>query len=552
MDIKKVHKELIDSQGRRKYFKLLDPKLLTSPPKIDIESIKSKKKVLFIMPNFHWIDEDVNALWDIIPWNLCQIASVIEDLCSEIKIIDAYKDNLSKEELAKQIKNYKPDMVGLTVLMDQYAGVASITTKIVKDVSKNIITVLGGVYAMANPKGAMKDKNLDYVVIGEGEYVFKQLIGFHSGVCDLPKRGICFRKKGTNELDNRGHAEFIKDLDALPRPAYHLIDFLSYCNKFNNRKTIDRPATYPYARIITSRGCPEKCSFCQVPSLQGSFFRWRSPDHICDEIEWLKKEYGIKSILWDDDNLLTNTKRAKSLFKKMIERGLAMRWVYSCTAVFRLDTELIDLMVESGCEYINVAIEAGSERVTRDIVLKPLDYEHAKKMVAYAQKKGLFVAANFIIGFPTETWEEIRETIDFAEEINVDYAKFFIAIPLRNTEMFDLAERTDSIIKDTYDGETLWTVGGAIKSDHWSADDLTILRAYEWDRINFSNPKKLKKIADRMAISVDELNSIRKRTLDNAKRTISLRQSSNGNVMKSADIAQVVTQTSSSKSQSNL
>ena len=542
MDIEKIHKELIDSQGRRKYFKLLDPKLLANPPKIDVESIKKKKKVLFIMPNFHWIDEDVNALWDITPWNLCLIAAVIEDICSDIKIIDAYKENLSQTELAKKIKDYNPEMVGLTVLMDQYAGVVPMTTKIVKNVSKKIITVLGGVYAMANPARAMKDKNLDYVVIGEGEYVFKQLIGFHSGVCDLPKRGVCFRKKGTNELENRGHAEFIKDLSALPRPAYHLIDYLSYINQYNNRKTVDQPPAYPYARIVTSRGCPEKCSFCQVPSLQGSYFRWRSPEHVCDEIEWLKKEYGIKAIFWDDDNLLTNTKRAKALFKMMIDKGLAMRWVYSCTAVFRLDNELVDLMVESGCEAVNIAIESGTERVTRDIVLKPLDFEHAKKMVTYMKKKELFVAANFIIGFPTETWEEIRKTIDFAEELKVDYAKLFIAIPLRNTEMYDLAERTNSIIKDTYDGETLWTVGGAIKSDHWSADDLTILRAYEWDRINFSDPKKLKKIADRMRISVEELNGIRKRTLENAKKTITLRQSSDGNVMKSADITQVVSQ----------
>ena len=163
------------------------------------------------------------------------------------------------------------------------------------------------------------------------------------------------------------------------------------------------------------------------------------------------------------------------------------------------------------------------------------------------KKKGLFVAANFIIGFPTETWEEIRKTIDFAEEIDVDYAKLFIAIPLRNTEMYDLAEKTNSIIKDTYDGETLWTVGGAIKSEHWSADDLTILRAYEWDRINFSNPKKLKKIADRMRISVDELNGVRRRTLDNAIKTISLRQSSNSDVMKSADVIEVVSQAYSNK-----
>ena len=539
MDIKKAQNGLIDKLGRRKYFAELNPSLLDKPMTIDVKSIKKKKRILFVVPNFHWIDEDVNALWDLVPWNLCQIASVIEDISADIKILDAYKDNLSQNELAKQIADFKPDIVGTTVLMDQYAGVAPLTTKVVKEISKDIITVLGGVYAMANPERAMKDKNLDYVVIGEGEYVFKQLIGFHSGVCELPKRGICFRNATNGKLENRGHSEFIKNLDDLPKPAYHLIDFLSYYNKYNDRKSVDRPAAFPYTRITTSRGCPEKCSFCQVPSLQGSYFRTRTPDHVCDEIEWLKKEYGIKAIIFEDDNLLTNTRRARALFRRMIDRGLTMPWTYSSTAVFRLDEELVDLMVESGCEYINIAIEAGSERVTRDIVLKPLDYEHAKKMVAYAQKKGLFVAANFILGFPTETWSEIRKTIDFAEEINVDYVKLFIAIPLRNTEMYDLAERTNSIIKETYDANSMWSVGGLIKSNEWTANDLTILRAYEWDRINFSNPKKLKRIADRMAITVEELNQIRKRTLNNAIETISSRNDSIESVEKAADIALV-------------
>ena len=220
-----------------------------------------------------------------------------------------------------------------------------------------------------------------------------------------------------------------------------------------------------------------------------------------------------------------------------------MPWTSIATAVFRLNEEIIDLMVESGCRYIDIAIESGTERVTRDIVLKPLDFDHAIKMVAYARKKGLFVAANFIIGFPTETWEEIRQTINFAEEINVDYAKIFVALPLRNTEMFDLAKRTNSIQIDTFDAESMWTVGGIIKSNSWSADDLTILRAYEWDRINFSDPIKLKKTADRMGISVEELNTIRRRTLDNAKKTISAAEAENGSsVKKAADIMKVTTE----------
>jgi len=549
LDIKQVHKSLIDSQGRRKYFSLLNPKLLDTPFEIDLQSITKKQKVLFLMPNFHWIDEDVNALWDLLPWNLCQIAAMIEDICDDVKIIDAYKDQLSKEELSKRIREYNPDIVGMTVLMDQYGEAGHIAAELVKNISKDIVTVLGGVYATANTKRAIKDNNLDYIVLGEGEYVFRQIVGFYSGACDLPDRGICF-KKNDGDLDHRGHAAFIKDLDVLPKPAYHLIDFSDYAKSFNDRKSVDQPGEYPYARIITSRGCPEKCSFCQVPSLQGSYFRARTPDHVCDEIAWLKKEYGIKALIFDDDNMFTNPKRSKALFKRMIDRDLVMPWTSIATAVFRLDTELIDLMVESGCRYIDIAIESGTERVTREIVLKPLNFDHAKKMVAYARKKGLFVAANFIIGFPTETWEEIRSTISFAEEINVDYAKIFIALPLRNTEMYDLAKKTNSIKVDTFDAETMWTVGGVIQSEHWSADDLTILRAYEWDRINFSDPKKLRKTVDRMGISVDELNKIRRRTLDNAKKMISTRNLSNrSSVKKAADIMKVTSENSSKEVQ---
>ncbi len=176
MDIKKVREELIDKKGRRKYFKLLNPKLEDSPFEIDIKSIKKKQKILFLVPNFKWIDEDVNALWDLIPWNLCLLAASIERISSDVKIIDAYKDNLSTKELSEHIENYKPDIIGITVLMDQYAEAGHMTAKIVKEVSKKIITVLGGVYATANPKRAAKDKNLDYIVVGERKYVFQHII----------------------------------------------------------------------------------------------------------------------------------------------------------------------------------------------------------------------------------------------------------------------------------------------------------------------------------------------------------------------------------------
>jgi AraC-like DNA-binding protein len=118
--------------------------------------------------------------------------------------------------------------------------------------------------------------------------------------------------------------------------------------------------------------------------------------------------------------------------------------------------------------------------------------------------------------------------------------------------MYDLALSTNSLIKDPLESETMWTVGGVIKSKDWSADDLTILRAYEWDRINFTDPKKLQKVANRMGISVNELNSIRKRTLNNAIKTISERRSQDDTVKKAADIALVSSENSIKEEQKKL
>jgi len=466
--------------------------------------LNDRPKVLLIIPNLNWIDQDANALWDVFPWNLCMLAAMIEEFC-DIQILDAYQKKLSIEELQFEIEKCDPDVVGITVLMDQYGKAGHIVAEIVKAINTNIVTIMGGVYATVNSDFVVKDINIDYVVIGEGEYVFRDLLNYLRGYDDIElTNGIAYLHNG--KIVNKGHSDLIKDLNALPRPAYHLIDFLSYANAYSDRKSVDAPDIYPYARIVTSRGCPYKCTFCQVPSIQGRYFRHRSVEHILDEIAWLKVKYAIKAIIFDDDNLYTNIKHSKQLFKGMASHNLSMPWVSIATSVFRLDEELLDLMYDSGCCYIDIAIESGSQRVIKEIVKKPINHKRAIELVEYATEKGIFVSANFIIGFPYETWDEILETIKFAEVIAIDYAKIFIAIPLKSKT-----------------SESVWTSGGLLETAEFSSEDLTILRAYEWDRINFSSEEKRKKISNRMGVSIDELKKIRKNTLLNARLRVAER-----------------------------
>jgi radical SAM superfamily enzyme YgiQ (UPF0313 family) len=378
------------------------------------------------------------------------------------------------------------------------------------------------VYATTNSSQVIRDPNIDVVVIGEGEYVFRDIIKYLSGDDCLPDKGICYRDFDTGETINRGHSEFIKDLNKIPFPSYDLIDFSKYANNAT-RKSIDSPKAYPYARITTSRGCPFNCVFCQVKQIAGNEFRARSINNVLEEIQFLKDKYGIKSIIFDDDNLLVDRERSIDLFQGMIDRGLAMPWVMIATAVFKLDEELIKLMKTSGCDYIDIAIETGTERVMKEIIHKPVNFGYAKRMVKFARSIGIYVAANFIIGFPTETWNEIRRTLKMAEDIDADYVKISPAIPLCNTELWELCKKEEAFKDGVETNKGKWSTG-QIETKEFSANELIILRAYEWDRINFTDREKLENTCKMMDVSIEEMEVIRKETIRKAHQSIGEKQ----------------------------
>ncbi|MBT73535.1 MAG: hypothetical protein CMQ15_16140 [Gammaproteobacteria bacterium] len=478
--------------------------------------IKKNLKVLLVVPNFRWCEWNKNTLWHYIPYNFCLLASMVIDKC-DVKILDANLLNLTEDDFKCELSRLKPDLVGITVLMDQYGTSGHKAAELAKSYDKETVVIMGGVYATTNSQKVMEDPNIDYAVIGEGEYVFRDFIGYCLGKNLLPVKGISYRSKG--KVIHTGHSEFIKDLDALPLPAYHLIDFDKYANNAH-RKSVDSPRKYPYARILTSRGCPYECVFCQVEEISGRKIRYRSSENVLEEIKWLKDKYNVQSLIFDDDNLFLNKKRANKIFQGMIDRNLVMPWVAIAVAVFALDEELIKLMRASGCEYIDIAIESGSQRVLKEIINKPVNLEQAKEMNRIARKEGIYVAANFIIGFPGETWDEIRETIKFAEDINVDYMKLFAAIPLRNTELWKLCEK-EGMFRKNYGKSTAQWSSGQINTNEFTANDITILRAFEWERINFADKEKRKRTAAMLDITKEELLKIRKKTIRDVVHLIS-------------------------------
>lgn len=469
-------------------------------------------KIILVIPNYNW-DKDgkdcneSNILWHFIPYNLCLLAAVLErENRYEIKVIDALAEALSIEEFENRIRDEQPDFVGISVLMDFYSYTGHMAAKIVKKINSNIITALGGVHATANPELNVQDRNYDYVMCGEGEEMLPQLLCFINGVQKEVPKGVWYIRSG--QIINGGRADLISNLDDYPLPAYHLIDYSQYSMRAE-RKSLDGPAAYPYARILTSRGCPYNCCFCQVDKIAGRKFRPRSARNILSEIDWLVRTYGVKSLIFDDDNLLTDRKRAIEIFKNLEKYKLS--WKMIATAAFLLDDELIELMKKSGCVYVDIAIESGTERILHEIIKKPLKLEKAVAVTRKLKEEGIYVAANFIIGFPGETWEEIRQTIKFAEELNADYIKLFNAVPLPGTRLYEMAKEQGALVKNFHSENVNWR-NASIETNEFTARDVSILRAYEWDRINFSTYEKRKRTADMMGIAVSELDEIRRQT----------------------------------------
>lgn len=469
--------------------------------------IKKIKKVVLVYPNQRWFKDDMHTTWNLNPYTLCLLADMINPEIDDILIIDAQFDNLTVEEFEQKILDYQPDLVGISILTTEYSKIGDMCVDIVKKTNPATIVVVGGVHVTLMYDDVIKNEKIDFAIRGEGEYVLRDLIKYLNGNGSLPEKGLVFRDR-TGKIIVQEQS-IIADITKLPIPNYSYVDFEKYTMTIP-REGVDAPPLLPYARVQTSRGCPVGCTFCQVENISGKPLRNRSAENLVEELEYLIKEYGIRSVVFEDDNPFMDKKRTKALLRLMIEKKLNLKWKATGVYLPAMDEEIFRLMEESGCIMLNIAIESGNERVLKEIIHKPLKLKTVFEKVELAHKYNLFIVANFIIGLPGETWDEMRETFTFAEQSKIDYSKFFIANVFSGTKLYNYAMENDYIDVSTHSEYDVSWRYSRVKSDEWTAEEVSFLRLYEWDRINFADPIKRKKIADMMNISLDELNSIRK------------------------------------------
>ena len=470
-------------------------------------------KLVLVYPNQRWLKEDNVTTWDLDPRTLCSLAAMVQGIV-DVEIIDCQVKNYSIKEFQDQVKLHSPNYIGISLLTSEYAEIMDMAADAIKEVDQSIIVIAGGVHVTTQPNQVMENVNIDYACFGEGEYLIKDLMTHLAEGGPLPLTGLIYREKKRLVIQPRA---VVDDITKLPWPNYDLVDYQSYLNSVP-RHGANRFPELPGMYLIVSRGCPVGCSFCQVEIISGAKIRMRDANDILDEIEYLINRYGLKSLVFLDDNLFLMRKRAKRLLEGMIERKLNIRWQAAAFAIFAMDDEMIDLMAAAGCTSVNCAIESGSQRVLEEIVHKPIkDLNEIPILINKIKSRGINVLANFIIGMPGETWDEIRETIYFAENCNADYVKFFIAVPLLGTKMTDMAIEMDLLDIKSDSLKVDWRTSH-ITSTEWSSDDVSSLRVYEWDRINFQ-PNRIEKVAEIWGLSVEEMQVVRRKTRDSLQKT---------------------------------
>lgn len=297
------------------------------------------------------------------------------------------------------------DIIGITTFTGTRESVY-LCASIAKEENREATVVLGGPHATFLAEVTLRELAfVDVVVRGEGEITFLELVQRISTSRSYEDiRGISFRDENGVPCSNPS-SEVIDNLDLLPLPARHLVPMSKYFKaSLWHEHHLKRPAT----TIITSRGCPGNCIFCSSPTMWGKQVRRRTPGSVIKEMEYLNKQYGVNDVFFFDDTFTINKKWVMKFCEELIQSKVGISW----RCLGRVDTvnrDLLTMMKKAGCYHINYGIESGSQK-TQKTIQKHITIEQAAEAISLTKEAGLFVGADFIIGFPDETEEDMEQT----------------------------------------------------------------------------------------------------------------------------------------------
>jgi len=432
----------------------------------------------------------------------------IVDLNIEMKFISKKKLEDTLEDL---VNLYKPDLVAISALFFTSIDIFHRIAKKIKEINPDIKIVLGGYYPTHITNLALGDKNVDYAIISEGELGLSDLIeGLNSPAGIENVEGIAFKKDGKiikNERNNFWKG--FKDSKRLPWGDVHMEYYFKEGRIALSR--IYKREELKLGAMTATRGCPNACTFCSSSRFFQCRWRYREVDSIVDEIKFLKDNYGVNFIIFNDVNISLS----KEWFLKLLDelKKLNVKWLASGGLSIRTinDEEIIKKMYESNVAMFNVAIESGNAEIMKRIK-KPLTLGEVENVVKLIRKYGdAYIIGSFIVGFPFETKKQVIDTLEFAGKLQLDWSALYCLHPLPGTEVYDYCIDNNLITEyDAQDSRDLeFHSAVEIKYPDYTKEELNKLNYLYNIKYNFlKNRNLLLGTEDRLAQAERDFNSV--------------------------------------------
>jgi radical SAM superfamily enzyme YgiQ (UPF0313 family) len=375
------------------------------------------KKVLLIQPDYKGSHYEYAGL----PVGLGYISEALSRAGIEHSIADM-RTGMNETVLMDRIRDYSPDLIGLTMMSFRYRDHYALAEKIKKEFS-GIAVIAGGPHLSTFRERVLKDcAAIDFGSTLEGEETLAELCGGKRDTRDI--KGLLYRDGG--RVEYTGDRDFIRDLDGLGFPKYGHFDTGSYPR---------------FVSILTSRGCPHSCIFCPVKLTIGKRLRVRSASSVTDEIEWWYRK-GVRVFNIVDDNFTFNKKRVLDICSQIREKGIS-DIALSCRNGIRADTvdrEILQAMKEAGFNYLAFGVESASQKVL-DVLKKGESLAEMERAIKDACDLGYMVTLFFIVGLPYETEQDVLKSLDFAKRFSVFDVRFYNPIPFPGTELYEWVDK---------------------------------------------------------------------------------------------------------------
>jgi magnesium-protoporphyrin IX monomethyl ester (oxidative) cyclase len=389
------------------------------------------------------MNKTVSRISSFFPSGIAYLASYLESNGFEVRVFDfqtlprkSLKAHGFLPYLKREIDSFNPDIVGIGCLFSHYLPSIKEIVRDLKALKESMVIVLGGLHPTLYYEKLMAQlQAIDFIILGEGEVSFlalcKKLKENAKTFSDID--GLAYREGGEIKVNQK--MSFIERLDDLPFPAFDKFNMETYMYHIRyNRKNRGMS-------VITSRSCPQRCTFCSMFHSHGRKWRTRSAANVLDEIELLYHKYDIRNFQFMDDNMTFNKERTISICRGILDRGMNITFFFpNGMSINTLDREVIEVMKEAGCVEIRLPIESGSEHLRNKIMKKGLSNKKIFEVIEACNDLNLPTVGYFIVGMPGEDHKTMQENVDFVKQLKgrrfVDFLGTNFAIPFPGTALY--------------------------------------------------------------------------------------------------------------------